>query len=66
MRTTEVFGCGPEVLDSGAANLSLRPVLGTRNVLLLDGAEHLRRRKLVLPPFHRRAHGGAASGAAAS
>jgi cytochrome P450 len=52
MRTTEVFGCGPEVLDSGASNLWLRPVLGTRNVLLLDGAEHLRRRKLVLPPFH--------------
>ena len=31
---------------------SLRPLLGTRNVLLLDGEEHLRRRKLVLPPFH--------------
>jgi cytochrome P450 len=48
----EVFGHGPDDLDSGAANHSLRPLLGTRNLLLLDGAEHLRRRKLVLPPFH--------------
>jgi cytochrome P450 family 135 len=48
----EVYGHGPDDLDSGAANRPLRPILGTRNVLLLDGAEHLRRRKLVLPPFH--------------
>jgi cytochrome P450 family 135 len=48
----EVFGHGPHELDSGQANFALRPILGTRNVLLLDGAEHLRRRKLVLPPFH--------------
>src|SRR4051812_33858575 len=32
--------------------MSLRPLLGTQNLLLLDGTEHLRRRKLVLPPFH--------------
>jgi len=32
--------------------MALRPLIGTRSVLLLDGAEHLRRRKLVLPPFH--------------
>jgi cytochrome P450 len=48
----EVFGHGPDDLDSGQANFALRPILGTRNVLLLDGTEHLRRRKLVLPPFH--------------
>ncbi len=48
----EVFAHGPDELDSGVANLALRPLLGTRNLLLLDGAEHLRRRKLVLPPFH--------------
>jgi cytochrome P450 len=48
----QVFGHGPDELDSGEANFPLRPILGTRNVLLLDGAEHLRRRKLVLPPFH--------------
>ena len=48
----ELYGYGPDEVDSGEANLALRPLLGTRSVLLLDGAEHLRRRKLVLPPFH--------------
>ncbi len=48
----EIHARGPEELDSGVANRSLRPLLGTRNLLLLDGPEHLRRRKLVLPPLH--------------
>src|SRR5215203_635313 len=48
----ELYAHGPDELDSGVANRSLRPLLGTRNLLLLDGDEHLRRRKLVLPPFH--------------
>jgi cytochrome P450 len=48
----EVFAHGPEELSSGEANQAIRPIIGTRNVLLLDGSEHLRRRKLVLPPFH--------------
>jgi cytochrome P450 len=48
----EVFAHGPEELSSGEANLAIRPIIGTYNVLLLDGAEHLRRRRLVLPPFH--------------
>ncbi len=48
----EVFAHGPDELDSGVANLILRPLIGTRSVLLSDGEEHMRRRKLVLPPFH--------------
>jgi cytochrome P450 len=48
----ELYGHGPDQLDSGVANMSLRPLLGTQNLLLLDGAEHLHRRKVVLPPFH--------------
>src|SRR5256714_11364979 len=44
---------GPhDQLRAGEANALLGPVLGTRSVLLLDGAEHLRQRKLMLPPFH--------------
>ena len=31
---------------------ALGPVMGLRSVLLLEGAEHLSRRKLMLPPFH--------------
>jgi cytochrome P450 len=48
----EVFSHGPEEVDSGDANQSLSPVLGTRNLLLLDGEEHLHRRRIVLPAFH--------------
>ncbi len=48
----EVLSLGPEKVDSGEANQALSPVLGVRNLLLLDGAEHLRRRRIVLPPFH--------------
>src|SRR5215208_2857329 len=33
-------------------NVVLRPVLGARSVLLLEGDDHLQRRKLMLPPFH--------------
>jgi len=32
--------------------VALRPVVGPRSVLLLEGREHLARRKLMLPPFH--------------
>jgi cytochrome P450 len=30
----------------------VRPVIGDGAVILIDGAEHLARRKLLLPPFH--------------
>src|SRR3954465_2905219 len=32
--------------------VALRPVMGARSVLLLEGREHLARRRLMLPPFH--------------
>jgi len=32
--------------------VALLPVVGPRSVLLLEGAEHLARRRLMLPPFH--------------
>jgi len=31
---------------------ALEPVMGSRSVLLLEGREHLSRRKVMLPPFH--------------
>jgi cytochrome P450 len=62
-----VFGTGVYVADpkairklftgdqsdllAGEANSFLSPVLGSHSVLVLDGAEHLRQRKLLLPPF---------------
>jgi cytochrome P450 len=48
----EVFTGDPEVLRAGEGNRVLLPVLGAHSVLLLDGDEHLRQRKLLLPPFH--------------
>jgi cytochrome P450 len=38
-------------LHAGEANEPLSPVLGHKSVLVLDGPEHLRHRKLLLPPF---------------
>jgi cytochrome P450 family 135 len=38
-------------LHAGEANSFLEPVLGPHSVLVLDGPEHLRQRKLLLPPF---------------
>ena len=38
-------------LYAGEANEPLSPVLGKNSVLILDGAEHMRQRKLLLPPF---------------
>jgi cytochrome P450 len=32
--------------------LALRPIMGPQSLLLLEGAEHLERRRLMLPPFH--------------
>jgi cytochrome P450 family 135 len=32
--------------------IALQPVMGSRSVLLLEGADHLARRKVMLPPFH--------------
>src|SRR3954466_7735943 len=46
-----VFTARPDRLRAGEANVALEPVLGNRSVLLLDGAEHIRQRRLMLPPF---------------
>ena len=48
----ELFRGSGDQLHAGEANALLGPVLGERSVLLLDGAEHLRHRRLMLPPFH--------------
>ncbi len=48
----EVFTGDPEKLRSGQANRFLEAALGRRSLLVLDGSEHLRERKLMLPPFH--------------
>lgn len=48
----EVFTGSPDVLRAGEGNRILQPLLGRHSVLLLDGPDHLRQRRLLLPPFH--------------
>ena len=48
----EVFTGDGKLFDAGEGNRILEPVVGSRSVLILDGREHLRQRKLMLPPFH--------------
>lgn len=50
----ELFQGPHDQLHAGEANALLGPVLGSRSVLLLDGAEHLRHRRMMLPSFHGR------------
>jgi cytochrome P450 len=47
-----LFGADRQNTIAPGRNVILRPVLGPRSVLLLEGDDHLRRRKLMLPPFH--------------
>lgn len=48
----EVFGGDPQVLQAGQANLPLKPFLGANSLLMLDGAEHQRQRRMMTPAFH--------------
>lgn len=48
----KVFTGDPNLLYAGEGNVALAPLLGSGSVLLLDGPEHLRHRKLMLPAFH--------------
>jgi cytochrome P450 len=48
----DVFKASPEIARAGEGNRILEPILGPRSVLLVDGATHLRQRRLLLPPFH--------------
>src|SRR3954447_1267366 len=48
----QVFTGDPDLFRAGEANQMLEPVLGQNSVLLIDGEQHLRRRRVLLPPFH--------------
>lgn len=48
----EVFTGDPAVFHAGKGNIILLPFMGEKSILLLDDAEHLSQRKLLLPPFH--------------
>jgi cytochrome P450 len=48
----EIFRASPDDARAGEINAVMEPILGERSLLLLDVDEHLRMRKLLLPPFH--------------
>jgi cytochrome P450 len=47
-----LFGADRRNTIAPGRQVVLAPVLGKRSLLLLEGEEHLRRRKLMLPQFH--------------
>jgi cytochrome P450 len=48
----QVFRGDPKVFHAGEGNAVLAPLVGPFSTLILDEAEHLRHRKMLLPPFH--------------
>jgi cytochrome P450 family 135 len=47
-----LFAADRDNIVAPGRNVVLAPLLGERSLLLLNGPEHLARRKLMLPPFH--------------
>ena len=48
----EIFRLDPAVAPAGESWEFLRPFAGQHSILLLDGEEHLRERRLMQTPFH--------------
>jgi cytochrome P450 len=47
-----LFTAKPQLVPSLTAESPLRPIVGPNSVLTANGPDHLRQRKLLLPPFH--------------
>jgi cytochrome P450 len=47
-----VFTASPDTLRVGELRAAMAPMFGHHSILLLDGQQHMRQRKLMLPPFH--------------
>jgi cytochrome P450 family 135 len=48
----QVLTGDPEIFRAGDTNGLFRPVVGSHSILLLDGEEHLRNRRILLPAFN--------------
>ena len=48
----DVWAADPAILRAGEGPGPLGAIAGRRSILVADGAEHLRMRRLMLPPFH--------------
>jgi cytochrome P450 family 135 len=47
----EIFAADPATFHAGKANAILGPIMGEHSLLLQDGAEHKRARRLLMPAF---------------
>jgi cytochrome P450 len=47
----DVLSGDPEVFRAGDTNGLFRPVVGSNSILLLDGPDHMRHRRMMLPGF---------------
>jgi cytochrome P450 family 110 len=47
----DVFTSSGDKLHAGEANYVLEPIVGAQSILLSDGERHVRKRRLLLPPF---------------
>jgi cytochrome P450 len=47
-----VFTAPPETVPSGVGSSPIASIMGPSSVIVLTGPEHMRQRKLLLPPFH--------------
>ena len=54
----DIFAGDPDVFHAGEANSILGPVMGEHSLLLVDGAQHKRARRLLMPAFAGRAMRG--------
>jgi cytochrome P450 len=50
--TKQIFAGDPEYFHAGKGNAILGPIMGEHSLLLQDGAEHKRARKLLMPAFN--------------
>ena len=48
----EIFAGDPAIFHAGKGNAILGPIMGEHSLLLQDGAEHQRARKLLMPAFN--------------
>ena len=49
--TKDLFAGDPSIFHAGKGNAILGPIMGEHSLLLVDGAQHKRARKLLMPAF---------------
>lgn len=50
--TREIFAADPATFHAGKGNSILGPIMGEHSLLLQDGADHKRARRLIMPAFN--------------